>query len=91
MGLLNDILDFSKIDAGKMELDPQPFAVEQLLRELSVILSANVGDKPVEVLFDIDPTIPKILVGDAMRLQQVLINLGATPSSSLPQARWWCR
>ncbi len=76
LGLLNDILDFSKIDAGKMELDPQPFVVEQLLRELSVILSANVGDKPVEVLFDIDPALPKALVGDAMRLQQVLINLG---------------
>lgn len=76
LGLLNDILDFSKIDAGKMELDPQPFVLEHMLRELSVILSANVGDKPVEVLFDIDPAVPKALVGDAMRLQQVLINLG---------------
>ncbi len=76
LGLLNDILDFSKIDAGKMELDPQPFVVEQLLRELSVILSANVGDKPVEVLFDIDSAVPAVLVGDALRLQQVLINLG---------------
>ena len=76
LGLLNDILDFSKIDAAKMELDLQPFVVEQLLRELSVILSVNVGDKPVEVLFDIDPAVPKALVGDSMRLQQVLINLG---------------
>ena len=76
LGLLNDILDFSKIDAGKMELDPQPFLVEQLLRELSVILSANVGDKAIEMLFEIDPAMPRILVGDAMRLQQVLINLG---------------
>ena len=75
LGLLNDILDFSKIDAGKMELDPQPFPVDRLLRELSVILSANVGRKPVEVLFDIDPTTPTVLIGDAMRLQQVLINL----------------
>jgi signal transduction histidine kinase/DNA-binding response OmpR family regulator len=76
LGLLNDILDFSKVEAGKMSLDPQPFSVERLLRELSVVLSANVGAKPIEVLFDIDPQIPTMLVGDAMRLQQVLINLG---------------
>jgi signal transduction histidine kinase/CheY-like chemotaxis protein len=76
LGLLNDILDFSKIEAGKMDLDPQPFRVDRLLRDLSVILSANVGAKPVEVLFDIDPDVPKILLGDALRLQQVLINLG---------------
>jgi signal transduction histidine kinase len=76
LGLINDILDFSKIEAGKMDLDPQPFRVDRLLRDLSVILSANVGAKPVEVLFDIDPDVPKILLGDALRLQQVLINLG---------------
>lgn len=58
-----------------MTLDPQPFRLDQLLRDLSVIFSANVGAKPVEVLFDIDPMVPKTLVGDAMRLQQVLINL----------------
>ncbi|MES2584059.1 MAG: response regulator [Pseudomonadota bacterium] len=76
LGLLNDVLDFSKIEAGKMALDPQPFRMDRLLRDLSVILSANVGPKPVEVLFDIDPALPRIVVGDAMRLQQVLINLG---------------
>ena len=76
LGLLNDILDFSKVEAGKMTLDPRPFRVDQLLRDLSVILSAGVGPKPVEVLFDIDPALPRQLVGDAMRLQQVLINLG---------------
>ena len=75
LGLLNDILDFSKVEAGKMTLDPHPFRIDRLLRDLSVILSANVGGKPVEVLFDIDPALPRELVGDAMRLQQVLINL----------------
>jgi hypothetical protein len=58
-----------------MELDPQPFRIDKLLRDLSVILSANVGMKPIEVLFDVDPALPPVLVGDAMRLQQVLINL----------------
>ncbi|MDO8447240.1 MAG: PAS domain S-box protein [Rhodoferax sp.] len=75
LGLLNDILDFSKMDAGKMALDPQPFRLDDLMRDLSVILSASIGKKPLEVLFDIDPATPKLLIGDSMRLQQVLVNL----------------
>jgi PAS domain S-box-containing protein len=75
LGLLNDILDFSKAEAGKMTLDPQPFALDQIMRDLSVILSANIGNKGIEILFDIDPAIPPSLLGDALRLQQVLINL----------------
>ena len=77
LGLINEILDFSKIEAGKMTLDPQPFAMDQLLRDLSVLLSASAGSKAVEVLFDIDPQTPTHLVGDAMRIQQVLLNLGS--------------
>jgi PAS domain S-box-containing protein len=76
LGLLNDILDFSKVEAGKMMLDPQPFGLDKLLRDLSVIFSASVGSKPVEVLFDIDPQVPRLLVGDSLRLRQILINLG---------------
>jgi PAS domain S-box-containing protein len=76
LGLLNDILDFSKVEAGKMTLDPQPFALDRLMRDLSVIFSASLGNKPVEVLFDIDPRVPRQLLGDSLRLQQILINLG---------------
>ncbi len=76
LGLLNDILDYSKVEAGKMTLDPRPFRLDRLMRDLSVILSANVGARNIEVLFEIDPAIPKCLFGDDMRLQQVLINLG---------------
>jgi PAS domain S-box-containing protein len=76
LGILNEILDFSKIEAGKMELDPQPFGLDQLMRDLSVIFAANVDGKPVEVLFDVEPQLPRRLLGDAMRLQQILINLG---------------
>jgi PAS domain S-box-containing protein len=75
LGLLNDILDFSKMDAAKMALDLQPFRVDQLIRDLTVIVSANLGNKPVVLRFDIDPAAPQALIGDAMRLQQVLINL----------------
>jgi PAS domain S-box-containing protein len=74
--LINDILDFSKVEAGKMELDAQSFRLDRLMRNLSVILASNVGSKGIEVLFDMDPAIPEVLLGDSMRLQQVLINLG---------------
>ncbi|MBY0445757.1 MAG: PAS domain-containing protein, partial [Burkholderiales bacterium] len=75
LGLLNDILDFSKMEAGKMEIHPEPFRVDRLLRDLSVVLSANIGSKPLEVLFDIDPETPKGMIGDMLRLRQILINL----------------
>jgi PAS domain S-box-containing protein len=76
LSLLNDILDFSKIEAGQMRLDRRPFSLEQMLADLSVILSANVGDRDLEVLYDLDPQVPDALVGDDMRLRQILINLG---------------
>ena len=76
LGLLNDILDFSKVEAGKMQLDPEPFLLEDLLGDLSVILSSNLGRKNVDLVFEVDPQIPHELVGDSLRLKQVLINLG---------------
>ncbi|MES2160813.1 MAG: response regulator [Pseudomonadota bacterium] len=75
LGLLNDILDFSKVEAGKLALDPHPFRLDKLWRDLAVILSANVGGKNIEVLFRIDPQLPALVVGDALRLQQILLNL----------------
>jgi PAS domain S-box-containing protein len=75
LGLLNDVLDFSKVEAGKLGLDPHPFRLDKLWRDLAVILSANVGDKTIEVLFRIDPALPPTVVGDALRLQQILLNL----------------
>ena len=76
LGLINDVLDFSKIEAGKMTLDPQPWRLDQLFRDLSIVLASNLGVKPVEVLFDMDPRLPPACLFDAMRLQQVLTNLG---------------
>jgi len=75
LGLLNDILDYSKIEAGKLRLDPHPFELEPLMRDLAVVLSGNQGSKEVEVMFDLDSNLPGSLVGDSLRLQQVLINL----------------
>lgn len=76
LGLLNDILDFSKVEAGKMTLDPRPFHLDRMLRDLAVVLSANLDGKAFEVRFDVEADVPRELVGDDMRLQQVLINLG---------------
>ena len=87
LGLLNDILDFSKVDAGKMELEREPLRLDTLLHNLSVVLSANVGAKNVEVLFDVDPALPAVVIGDAMRLQQVLINLGGNAIKFTPQGQ----
>ncbi|MBK6906611.1 MAG: hypothetical protein IPH08_05890 [Rhodocyclaceae bacterium] len=58
LGIINDILDFSKVEAGKLELDYSEFDLPELLRQLSVIVSANRRDKPVEILFDLDPCVP---------------------------------
>jgi signal transduction histidine kinase/CheY-like chemotaxis protein len=77
LNLINDILDYSKIEAGKLELEQQPFNTEALLRELDVVLSPSLGKKNVELLFDIDSALPTAVEGDRLRLQQVLINLSS--------------
>ncbi len=75
LGLLNDILDYSKIEAGKLQLESHAFELEPLMRDLGIVLSGNQGQKDVEVLFDIDAGLPARLIGDSLRLQQILINL----------------
>ncbi|WP_175254060.1 PAS domain S-box protein [Pseudomonas sp. BMW13] len=75
LGLLNDILDYSKIEAGKLQLEQHPFELDSLMTDLGVVLSGNQGGKSVEVVFDIDTDLPVMLVGDSLRLEQVLINL----------------
>ncbi len=75
LGILNDILDFSKVEAGKMELDPQPVDLDAVLQDLSVIFVANLKNKPVELVYTVDPAIPGTVAADRMRLEQILINL----------------
>ena len=88
LGLLNDILDFSKVEAGKLQLEAQPFELDGLLADVGVVLAAGLGVKPVELVFDLDPALPPRCIGDALRLRQVLTNLGAnavkfTPSGAV--------
>lgn len=75
LSLINDILDFSKVDAGKLVLEKAPFEVEELLCELSTVLSGSSLGKDVELIFDVDKDIPAYLIGDKLRLLQILINL----------------
>jgi PAS domain S-box-containing protein len=75
--LLNDILDFSKIDAGKMSIEPHPFRQDWLFKDLSSLLSAYLGEKELSLLYDLDPLLPNVILGDALRIKQVLLNLGS--------------
>ncbi|HAT30833.1 MAG TPA: histidine kinase, partial [Janthinobacterium sp.] len=75
MSILNDILDFSKIEAGRMELERGPFALGDLLAALATIMSVNGGEKDLELAIGVEADVPKMLIGDALRLRQVLINL----------------
>ncbi len=73
--LIDDILDFSRIEAGAMQLERAPFSLEAVLRMTAAVLSIGIRDKPIEALFDVAAGIPDRLLGDAMRVQQILINL----------------
>ncbi|TBR37913.1 PAS domain S-box protein [Marinomonas agarivorans] len=73
--LLNDILDYSKMDVNKLELDLHEFELEDMLQDLAAILSGHNKEENVELIFDIDTSLPQRLIGDRMRLLQVLINL----------------
>jgi CheY-like chemotaxis protein len=75
--LLNEVLDFSKVEAEKMLLESRPFDLDSLCLDLKTIFSMQVQGKPVALRFDISPAVPRHLLGDAMRLQQILVNLGS--------------
>ena len=75
LAILNDILDFSKVEAGKLEMDSHSFELPTLMEDIGTILSANLGSKDVEVLYQFDDDLPQLVVGDSLRLKQVLLNL----------------
>lgn len=77
LAIINDILDFSKVEAGKLELNLEPMSLNEAMDDLAVLLSSTLGKKDVEILFDFDPDIPPMLIGDSLRLRQVLLNLAS--------------
>ncbi|QIZ76717.1 response regulator [Ferrimonas lipolytica] len=76
LGIINDILDFSKIEAGKLELEHAPFRLDWVFENLANVIALKAQDKGLELLFDISPDVPNYLIGDALRLGQILVNLG---------------
>jgi two-component system sensor histidine kinase/response regulator len=75
LGIINDILDFSKIEAGKLEMENADFRLDSVLENLSSVVSQKAHDKKLELLISAPHELPSILVGDSLRLGQILINL----------------
>lgn len=76
LGIINDVLDFSKIEAGKLTIEATEFELDNVLDTLANLISEKTNDKGLELIFDIDNNVPKYLIGDALRLGQILINYG---------------
>ncbi len=74
--ILNDVLDVSKIESGKLELENTDFQLESVISHMADVLGMRAEEKGLELLFTAPPDIPTALIGDPMRLGQVLINLG---------------
>lgn len=75
LGIINEILDFSKIEAGKMTMENTPFHLEEVMDNLASLMAIKTEEKGLELLFDTPPDLPVSLVGDPLKLGQILINL----------------
>jgi signal transduction histidine kinase/CheY-like chemotaxis protein len=77
MGIINDILDLAKIEAGKVELEAKSFEVDALLQDTADILVSRAFENDNELVVSVQPGLPRRLIGDPLRLKQVLLNLGS--------------
>jgi two-component system sensor histidine kinase BarA len=75
LGIINDILDFSKLEAGKLKMEQIPFSLRDTLQEVMTLLAPSAHDKGLELSLRVDTAVCDSLVGDPLRLQQVLTNL----------------
>ena len=87
LALLNDILDLSKIEAGKLELERIPFRLDDLLDEISSLLSPRASQKGLEFSWTIDDTVPRTVSGDQGRIRQILVNLAGNAIKFTQQGR----
>ncbi len=74
LGIINDILDFSKIEAGKLDLERIEFDLDHVLENLATLVGEKAEAKGIELLFEIDRRLDTLLLGDPLRLGQILIN-----------------
>ncbi|BFR47303.1 response regulator [Nitratidesulfovibrio sp. HK-II] len=77
LGVVNGVLDFSKLEAGRLTLEAIPFRTRDLLEEVIDLFHDRLAVKDIELVVDIDTDVPPVLVGDPLRLRQVLVNLAA--------------
>ncbi|MHC6219646.1 hybrid sensor histidine kinase/response regulator [Arthrobacter sp. MMS24-S77] len=82
--LINDILDFSKLEAGKVDLDPAPFNPRTLVEELAALLAEAAQAKGLELIAYCRPEVPAMLIGDAGRIRQILLNLASNAVKFTP-------
>ncbi|HWD58363.1 MAG TPA: MHYT domain-containing protein [Stellaceae bacterium] len=75
LGIINDILDFAKIESGKFEFSSVPFEPRETIAEMSELFTERCGQKGLEFIYSVAEDVPGILVGDPMRLRQILVNL----------------
>ncbi|MBI3728825.1 MAG: response regulator [Burkholderiales bacterium] len=75
LGVVNDILDFSKIEAGKLDIESAEFVLADVIDDVATIVSHNVAEKDIELVFDIDTHVPHSMRGDPLRLGQIITNL----------------
>ncbi|MCE0493412.1 two-component sensor histidine kinase BarA [Vibrio salinus] len=75
LSIINDILDFSKLEAGKLALENIPFEFQETLEEVVDLLATSAHEKGLEITLKVDPKIPAGVVGDPLRIQQILTNL----------------
>ncbi|CCK76291.1 MAG: response regulator [Oleispira antarctica] len=75
LGIVNDVLDLSKIEAGKLELDPRPFKLKDLITEVNSMFHAPMMSKSINFHQNIDASVPEYLIADGIRLQQLIMNL----------------
>lgn len=75
LAIINDILDFSKIDSGNMDLVAKPYKVSSVISDLKALIFMKARDKGLELIIDADPLLPDMLIGDELRVRQVLTNL----------------
>jgi len=75
LGIINDLLDFSKIEADRLELESIRFNLDETFNNVATLVSQRAQEKGLRILFHIDPAIPLGLIGDPLRLSQILVNL----------------
>jgi two-component system sensor histidine kinase/response regulator len=75
LGIINDILDFSKVEAGKLNVESAPFRLDEVLDTASSLVAQKAADKGLELVFDVAPDVPQGLIGDPLRIGQIVTNL----------------